>query len=269
VRPVQVAPEGKATTVYVVHAELRGAELVDIQRQALTQAQWMLENRQKMLTVRQQYQSCWWRRGMESSGEAGEIAAEFQPETQTIDAAPASYDVIDAETTETTETAAPEQNEATAGEDRGEGEPPHDNGEAPPSDQNEPTVDALPDEPEQPAPAVGENLIGDDEPAADAPEEPEEQDAEPPPAAMQVPLAEFKTFAKFKKKAASLGESCGRVPAGTTESALKKWLTATSYVGMDDHKGLDARRAFLAAVIEDRLNYETGEIRVAAATVPA
>lgn len=35
VRPIQVAPDGKPTTVYVVHVELRGADIVAIQRQAL------------------------------------------------------------------------------------------------------------------------------------------------------------------------------------------------------------------------------------------
>jgi hypothetical protein len=120
VRPVQVAPEGKPTTVYVVHVELRGAELMDIQRQALTQAQWMLENRQQLLSVRTQYRKLLVGPGMESQEESGEIAEEFQPETQTVDAAPESYDIIDG----TGEAGAGGSTDVAEGEDASQPEPP-------------------------------------------------------------------------------------------------------------------------------------------------
>jgi hypothetical protein len=97
VRPIQVAPDGKPTTVYVVHCELRGTELRQIQQQAMQQQAWMIENKQKMLTMQAQYQKMLVAPGQEGSHEAGAIAEEFQPESIEIEAAPDKFDIIDGE----------------------------------------------------------------------------------------------------------------------------------------------------------------------------
>jgi len=96
VRPLQVAPEGKVTTVYVVHVEMRGADLIDIQAKAL-----------QMVTSRGQFKAqieaarAESRRLLRAPGE-GEtpeeqkaIAEEFHPES--IDAKPAPPAVVAAE----------------------------------------------------------------------------------------------------------------------------------------------------------------------------
>jgi hypothetical protein len=95
VRPVQVSPNGTATTVYVVHIELRGAELMQVQQQALQQAAWQLENRQKLLDVRRQYQKLLVAPGHESAEEAADITGEFHPESQILESAPDKYDLLD------------------------------------------------------------------------------------------------------------------------------------------------------------------------------
>ena len=81
VRPVQVSPEGKTTTVYVVHVEMRGQDILAIQDRALRIAQHQLANRQTIISVQSQYRALLAPPGTESDAEAADIAEEFQPET--------------------------------------------------------------------------------------------------------------------------------------------------------------------------------------------
>lgn len=81
VRPQQVAPDGKATTVYVVHVELRGPDMLALQRQALDLARFQLENREQIREIQTAYKKLMLPPGMESTQEAADINAEFQPET--------------------------------------------------------------------------------------------------------------------------------------------------------------------------------------------
>jgi len=79
-RPVQVSPEGKTTTVYVFHIELRGPDLQQLQLQAIEQAKWQLENRQQVQAINVEYKRLMLPPGTEQPSEAAEIAEEFQPE---------------------------------------------------------------------------------------------------------------------------------------------------------------------------------------------
>lgn len=81
VRPVQVAPEGKAITVYVVHIELRGGELEQVQLEATKRAQWQLENKQRVKVLQIEYHKLLSAPGNEPPSEAAEINEEFQPDT--------------------------------------------------------------------------------------------------------------------------------------------------------------------------------------------
>lgn len=107
VRPIQVAPEGKATTVHVVHCELRGAELALIQEQAMKQASWALAHKQRMLSVQSQYRKLLVAPGNESGSEAADIAQEFQPEQQQIEAAPPRYELLDGDIVDPAQAAQP------------------------------------------------------------------------------------------------------------------------------------------------------------------
>ncbi len=83
VRPMQVAPEGKATTVYVVHVELHDAEMKAIQEQALTQMKYAVEFKGQMLASQAQYRKMLVAPGeMESDAEAKDITEEFHPEAE-------------------------------------------------------------------------------------------------------------------------------------------------------------------------------------------
>jgi hypothetical protein len=82
-RPMQVAPEGKATTVYVVHLELRGADMQAIQNAARAQLAFQCENADAMRLLKTRYQQLMLPApGGEDDGEAGDIHDEFQPKTQ-------------------------------------------------------------------------------------------------------------------------------------------------------------------------------------------
>jgi hypothetical protein len=86
VRPMQVAPEGKVTTVHVVHLELRGPDLQAIQQKALELAQFQLANRQRLLTVQRDMRKLLVAPGEESPIEAADIQQEFQPDEPEDDA---------------------------------------------------------------------------------------------------------------------------------------------------------------------------------------
>ena len=81
VRPIQVAPEGKATTVYVVHVEMRGSDLQQIQIEAVKRATWQLENRKQVQSLQLEYRRLLLPPGQEAPADASEINEEFQPET--------------------------------------------------------------------------------------------------------------------------------------------------------------------------------------------
>lgn len=91
VRPKMVAPDGKPTTIYVVHVELRGAEMRAIQDQALTQMRYAVEFKSEMEASKAQYRKMLAAPGEhESADDAGDINQEFQPETvgETVEKAP-------------------------------------------------------------------------------------------------------------------------------------------------------------------------------------
>ena len=84
VRPIQVAPEGRATTVYVVHIELRGEELkeaMQVQALAANLAKYQLENAQTIKRDQGLYRKLLAAPGVEPDEEAADINMEFQPET--------------------------------------------------------------------------------------------------------------------------------------------------------------------------------------------
>lgn len=86
-RPVQVSPKGKTTTVHVVHMELRGPDLQAIQQQAVERARLELENRRHLEVARLEYKAML--AAPLGEDEEGEIGAEFHPE-QVADATASS-----------------------------------------------------------------------------------------------------------------------------------------------------------------------------------
>lgn len=81
VRRMEVAPEGKPTTVYVVHVEMRVGDEEEIQKKAIALAQLQLERKQEMQAVRVSMLKMLPAPGMESNGEAAHVNEEFSPET--------------------------------------------------------------------------------------------------------------------------------------------------------------------------------------------
>ena len=80
VRPMQVAPQGKATTVYVVHAELRGPDLSEIQARAVAFAQTRFQHKREMVAAQHEYQKLLSAPGEnETPEEAADVAEEFHP----------------------------------------------------------------------------------------------------------------------------------------------------------------------------------------------
>ncbi len=89
VRPMQVSPNGKATTVYVVHVELRGADLNAIQQHVIQAAQLEVRTSTELQAARRQYIALLSAPGEdEPEDEQAEIAEEFHPETVDITPAP-------------------------------------------------------------------------------------------------------------------------------------------------------------------------------------
>ena len=95
VRPMQVAPDGKATTVYVVHVELRGEGLAQLQAQAVEQMRFMLENRQKVIQTTEQYRRLLLPPGHETASDAADIQEEFAPEATAPEPAPDYVEILD------------------------------------------------------------------------------------------------------------------------------------------------------------------------------
>ena len=89
VRPLQVSPNGQPSTVYVVHVELRGPDLLEIQKNALSLAQFQVENVRTVRKLDAEYKKLLTAPGFESPEEIQDIKDEFHPEEQDIQAAPA------------------------------------------------------------------------------------------------------------------------------------------------------------------------------------
>lgn len=81
VRPIQVSPDGKATTVYVVHLELRGPDLAAIQQQAVERAKFELANRREIETARLEYKRALAIADRPNPTEEADIAEEFHPDS--------------------------------------------------------------------------------------------------------------------------------------------------------------------------------------------
>jgi hypothetical protein len=77
VMPIQVAPDGRAATVYCCHVELRAKDLPTIQREALGLAQLRRELSDGLSGVHRQYRKMLQRPGDEPAGAAGEWAGEY------------------------------------------------------------------------------------------------------------------------------------------------------------------------------------------------
>ena len=80
VRPIQVTPDGKATTVYVVHVELRGPDLTSIQDQAFAQMQYLVANKERMQVAQARYKMLLVGPGEETTeAEVIDVEEEFHP----------------------------------------------------------------------------------------------------------------------------------------------------------------------------------------------
>jgi hypothetical protein len=83
VRPLQVAPDGKPTVVYVVHVELAGSDVLAIQKQALEIAQYEVRNAKMLAAAQAEYRQLL-RAPDEFADDAeeAEVAQEFAPHQQ-------------------------------------------------------------------------------------------------------------------------------------------------------------------------------------------
>jgi hypothetical protein len=80
VRPMQVAPEGTATTVYVCHIELHGSDLGEIQQKALRAAEYKARHQRQIRAAQRQYAALLTAPGDgESEAEQSDIWEEFHP----------------------------------------------------------------------------------------------------------------------------------------------------------------------------------------------
>ena len=90
VRPVVVSPEGRTTTVYVVHVECRGEDVQAVQQRAMDVARFQRQHRQELNSVRHELKLLLVQPGAEDEGEAGEVVEEFHPQAAVIAAEPAT-----------------------------------------------------------------------------------------------------------------------------------------------------------------------------------
>lgn len=83
VRPMQVAPDGKTTNVYVVHCELAGADLKQIQQQALDQIRFRLTYQKEMGRSLVEYRKMLTAPGHETDpADILDVIEEFHPEEE-------------------------------------------------------------------------------------------------------------------------------------------------------------------------------------------
>lgn len=82
VRPIQVTPEGRPTTVYCVHLELRATDLGAVQEQALRVARYRAEHASQIRAAQAQYTACLQLPAGpdEDDDEQAEVAQEYHPE---------------------------------------------------------------------------------------------------------------------------------------------------------------------------------------------
>jgi hypothetical protein len=79
-RPMQVAPDGTATTVYVCHIELHGSDLGEIQQKALRAAEYKAKHQRQIRAAQLQYAALLTAPGdRESDVEQADIWGEFHP----------------------------------------------------------------------------------------------------------------------------------------------------------------------------------------------
>lgn len=80
VRPMQVTPDGKPTTVHVVHIELAGQDLGEVQRLALDQRRHELDYAKQIAATERQYRKLLKAPGIdEDTVEAEDVSSEFHP----------------------------------------------------------------------------------------------------------------------------------------------------------------------------------------------
>ena len=77
VRPMQVSPDGKPTTVYVCHCEIRGSDMMAIQKQAAQIARVRAQNFAEVRQFESQYRKMLSLPGGESPEEIADISSEF------------------------------------------------------------------------------------------------------------------------------------------------------------------------------------------------
>jgi hypothetical protein len=81
-RPVKVNPDGKPSTAYVVHVELRGEDLQQLQSQAVEMAKFKLAHISQIQATQKQYRRLLEGPGNEAPEEAEDINAEFSPDEE-------------------------------------------------------------------------------------------------------------------------------------------------------------------------------------------
>lgn len=88
VRPMQVTPGGKETTVYVCHLELHGSDLGEIQQKALAAAEYKAKHQRQVREAQRQYAALLAAPGdYESDIEQADIQEEYHPDVPELPAA--------------------------------------------------------------------------------------------------------------------------------------------------------------------------------------
>jgi hypothetical protein len=85
IRPIQVAPDGKATTVYVAHVEVQGTDMLAIQKTAREQMELRLANATHIRQAEIQFKKLLALPGGEPPDEIEAIQAEFSPPDEAVD----------------------------------------------------------------------------------------------------------------------------------------------------------------------------------------
>lgn len=101
-RPVQVSPDGKPTTVFVTHIELRGPELMELQQQAIAMGEFRVKFKERIEETTRQYRKLLAAPGTESAEDAKDISEELHPDEVDLPTVPVgtSYGLIDEPITE-------------------------------------------------------------------------------------------------------------------------------------------------------------------------
>lgn len=95
VRPATVEPDGKRTIVYVVHVEVVGSDLQQIQSNALERAKFELQNKRELDAMQLEYRKALRPPGVdETATEQADAAEEFHPEETPTKTSPATVDPL-------------------------------------------------------------------------------------------------------------------------------------------------------------------------------